>query len=265
MYSPLQIAFKYLNYYFTSSGAKGHGTHSPFVFDFISKVLNDSNHYEVYDKAEDERRKLLKDNSVLTVQDFGAGSSSTNSDKRTVASIAKHAVKSKKYGQLLYRMVKYYQPQTIFELGTSLGITTVYLAYGKPDAKVVTAEGSKEISEVARETFKTLKSQNIELIRGDFKYTLPMAIQKLRTIEFAFIDGNHQKEPTENYFSQLLEAINNNSILVFDDIHWSGEMEQAWEHIKQHEKVRCSIDLFFIGIVLFRKEFKEKQHFRIRF
>jgi len=42
-------------------------------------------------------------------------------------------------------------------------------------------------------------------------------------------------------------------------------MEQAWETIKSNEAVRCTIDLFFIGIVFFKKEIKEKQHFVIRF
>ena len=82
---------------------------------------------------------------------------------------------------------------------------------------------------------------------------------------FAFLDGNHRKEPTERYFRELLPYLNNDSILVFDDIHWSKEMEEAWATIIEHEAIRCSIDLFFFGIAFMRKEFKEKQHFVVKF
>jgi len=63
----------------------------------------------------------------------------------------------------------------------------------------------------------------------------------------------------------LLKKAHNETILIFDDIHWSAQMEEAWEIIKQHNSVTLSIDLFFIGIVFLRKDFKVKQHFSLRF
>jgi predicted O-methyltransferase YrrM len=125
-------------------------------------------------------------------------------------------------------------------------------------------EGAKEIAKTATESFETIGLKNIELIEGNFDDTLPAVVSRLPTVDFVFIDGNHRQEPTERYFLQLLSKNNNDSIFIFDDIHWSIEMEAAWETIKKHPAVSCSIDLFFIGIVFFRNEFKEKQHFRIR-
>ena len=162
-------------------------------------------------------------------------------------------------------MIKYYHPATVLELGTSLGITTTYLSLAKPDARLLTMEGSKEIAAVAKRIFKNLEIRNIEIIEGNFDNTLSTIISQLSSLDFAFIDGNHRREPTIRYFQQLLTKADNDSILVFDDIHWSSEMEAAWEMIKNNTEVTCSIDLFFIGIVLFRKEFKEKRHFVIRF
>lgn len=265
MYSPFQLGLKYLNYYFTAFNSKGHGMHSPFVFSFITKVLNDKTAYPAYQQVEKLRKELLKDETLLTIKDFGAGSAVDKTNQRTVASIAKNAAKPAKYGQLLYRMVNYYQPQSILELGTSLGITTSYLSLAKPDAKLVTLEGADAVAQKARHDFQTLQLPNVSVIEGNFDDTLSSAIAQLPTIDFAFIDGNHRREPTERYFNQLLPAINNGSILIFDDIHWSRGMEQAWQTIQQHASVRCTIDLFFIGIVLFRQEFKEKQHFTIRY
>lgn len=265
MYSPFQLAAKYLNYWLTASNGKGHGMHSPFVFEFITKILNDKTIYPEYEKVESLRKQLVNDNAILEVEDFGAGSSISKTNKRSVSSIAKNAAKPKKFGQLLFRIVKYYQPATILELGTSLGITTSYLSLAKPEAKLVTMEGSKEIAEVVKKNFSTLHLRNIEIVEGNFDDTLSSLITHHSYIDFAFIDGNHRQEPTERYFQQILSKTNNDSILVFDDIHWSREMEAAWETIKNHSSVTCSIDLFFIGIVFFRKEFKEKQHFIIRF
>jgi len=265
MYSKPQLLLKYLQYYFTASNGKGHGIHSPFVFEFITKVLNDKTVYSEYAKIEGLRNLLLKDNTILKVEDFGAGSSISKTDQRTISSIAKNAAKSKKLAQLLFRMVIYYQPRMILELGTSLGITTSYLSFGNPYGKVITMEGAKEIADVAKNNFKNLELQNIELIEGNFDDTIDSVVRGQSSVDFLFVDGNHRKEPTERYFQQLLTKVGNDSIFVFDDIHWSKEMEAAWETIKNHEEVKCSIDLFFIGIVLFRKEFKESQHFVVRF
>jgi predicted O-methyltransferase YrrM len=265
MYSSFQLAIKYLGYHLTASNSKGHGMHSPFVFDFIVHVLNDKTGYSEYEKVEALRNQLLRDDAVLSVEDFGAGSTVTKTNQRKVSSIAKNAAKPAKYGQLLFRMVKYYQPASILELGTSLGITTAYLSLANPGARLVTIEGSKEIAAAAGKNFAGLKLDNIEPVSGKFDEKLPTVLSELSPVHFVFIDGNHRREATVKYFKQLLLHTVNESILVFDDIHWSRGMEEAWEEIKNDPSVTCSIDLFFLGIVFFRKEFMEKQHFRIRF
>ncbi len=266
MYSKFQLAKKYIQYYLTASNGKGHGIHSPFVFEFITKALNDNRTYYSYQTIEALRKQLKQDETVLTIDDFGAGSSFDLNKKRKISSIAKSALKSKKLAQLLFRIINYYQPQTIFELGTSLGITTAYLASGNLNAKIVTMEGSHEVANIAKKNFGQLQLKNITLIQGDFDETLPSTINERRsTIDFAFIDGNHRKAPTIKYFRQLLEKVNEHSIFVFDDIHWSKEMEEAWQIIQSHAAVTLTIDLFFIGLVFFRKKIKTKQHFTIRF
>lgn len=265
MYSKWQLAGKYLSYWRMASNSKGHGIHSPFVFDFITQVLNSNTRHPEYRIVENLRKQLLNDSRMFVVEDFGAGSKFLKKHQRSIKSIARNAAKSKKYGQLLFRMVKHYQPQTIVELGTSLGITTAYLGMAMPDARVITMEGASEIAVVARQNFARLQIGNIELIEGDFDNTLAGTLAEAPGVDFAFIDGNHRQEPTESYFEQLLAKTNNDSIFIFDDIHWSREMELAWQHIKEHPAVRCSIDLFFIGIIFFRQEFREKQHFTIRF
>ena len=239
--------------------------HSPFVFQFILHVLNNKSGYEPPVEIEDLRKELLADKRVLKIEDFGAGSRVATSKERSVSQVAQSALKSKKYAQLLYRLVKHYQPKTIIELGTSFGITTSYLAAANPSAQIITMEGGKAIAEIAAENFSKLQLKNIQLLQGNFDGLLPSAIHHLSLVDLVYIDGNHHYEPTMRYFHQLLAKIHNNSMLVFDDIHWSEEMERAWEEIKNQPSVRCTLDIFFLGFVFFRNEFKEKQHFVVRF
>jgi predicted O-methyltransferase YrrM len=265
MYSTLQLARKYLRYYLTASNGKGHGIHSPFVFEFVTRVLNDKRHFYAYDRVEHLRAELLLDKSTLTIEDFGAGSVIAKSDERKIKDIARSALKPKKYGQLMFRMVDYYHFNTVIELGTSLGVTTSYLASGNVSGKVYTLEGAKQVASVARENFRELELKNISITVGNFDETLSSVLNDIGSIDLAFIDGNHRRQPTINYFEQLLAKAHEHSVFIFDDIHWSAEMEEAWKYIQQHASVTLTIDLFFIGIVFFRHEQKQPQHFTIRF
>lgn len=266
MYSPFQLGIKYIRYWLTAGNGKGHGIHSPFVYEFIESVLTDDGAYYCYAPVEAIRARLKQDQASLELQDFGAGSRVHASYTRKIAQIAKSSLKPRKFAQLLFRMVNYYQPKNVLELGTSLGITTAYLASANKSTPVVTMEGAKAVAAIAKKNFDELQLENISITEGNFDITLKEVLEnKLPKVDFAFIDGNHRKEPTIQYFEQLLPHVSDYSILIFDDVHWSKEMEAAWEYIKAHNAVTLSIDLFFIGIVFFRKEQKVKQHFTIRF
>lgn len=265
MYSPLVLGFKYLRYYLTASNGKGHGMHAPFVFEFITKVLNDDRQFYAYGQIENLRKLLLADQRELQLTDFGAGSRVKSSHVRKVQEIASSSLKPVKYAQLLFRLVDHYAPATILEMGTSLGLTTAYLAMAKPDGRVITMEGASAVAGVARGNFKKLNLSNILVVEGNFDVTLEGVLHSITQIDFAFIDGNHRYAPTVQYFKQLLPFTHEYSILIFDDIHWSREMEQAWDEIKSDPAVTLSIDLFFIGLVFFRKEHRGKQSETIRF
>ncbi len=265
MYSALTLLQKYLHYYTKASNGKGHGVHSPFVYSFIREVLVKSSTNLKQTLIEEKRNFLLKSNEQVVVLDLGAGSRQNNLPARKVKDIAKSALKPKKYSDLLYKIVHYFKPKSIVEMGTSLGITTCYLAAAAKDASIVTMEGAPAIASLAKASFTDLGFTNIKVIEGNFDEQLPKYLQSITSVGLVYIDGNHKYEPTIHYFNMLLEKVNVDSILIFDDIHWSKEMEQAWEEIKQHPSVRATIDLFFIGLVFFRVEQKEKEHFIIRY
>ncbi len=265
MYSHFTLAKKYFKYYLTASNGKGHGVHSPFVFEFIKFVLNDKKKYDVYSTIEKQRQVLLNDKKIIEVEDFGAGSTVIKTKQRVVKDIATSSLKPKKYSQLLFRMIQYYNKKNVLELGTSFGITTSYIAAAKNNPTVTTMEGSVNIATIAQQSFDSLQINNVTIVKGDFEKTLSPHLNKIDRIDFAFLDGNHRKVPTLQYFKQILTKSNEETIFVFDDIHWSAEMEAAWEELKSHESVTLTIDLFFIGIVFLKTDFKVKQHFVVRY
>ena len=228
-------------------------------------MLNDSRHYSAYDKIEAVRTKLLNDRRILEIVDYGAGSTVSTKHSRSVSSIVKSAVKSKKYSQLLFRFVHHLKPEYILELGTSFGLSTAYMAIANPVSKIYTYEGSHIIADIATKNFKKAGLRNIELILGNFDDTLSPIVNRLPKLDMVFFDGNHRKEPTLNYFQTCLAKAGQNSVFIFDDIHWSRGMEKAWKMIQSDPAVCCTVDLFFMGLVFFRPEFREKQHFTIRF
>lgn len=264
MYSATALAKKYLHYFFSASNGKGHGVHSPFVFDFIKFVKNDKRQYDCYKPIEAIRKELLQDKRIIEVEDFGAGSTVIKTNNRVVYKMAQSSLKPKRFAQLLCRMVQYYKPAVMLELGTSFGITSSYIAKGNVAGKLYTLEGASSIAAIARHNFERLGIKNIQLIEGSFDKTLQPLLSSLQQIDLAFVDGNHKKEPTLHYFDELLKRSTDQTILIFDDIHWSREMEEAWAIIKNNDAVTLSIDLFFIGIIFLRKDFKVKQHFTVR-
>ena len=252
----------YLRFWLRSGNA--HGLHSPFVFGLYTMVIRHGGHFAAYDAIEDRRQELVQRTDSITVSDFGAGSHTGAGRVRRVADLARIAAKPPQLAQLLFRLVNYFQPATILELGTSLGLTTAYLAAAHSQHRVLTFEGCPATARVARETFASLKLRNIELVEGNLDETLASALAALpASVDFVFFDGNHRYEPTLRYFELCVAKAHEQSIFVLDDIHWSAEMERAWKEIKAHPQVRLTVDLFHIGLVFFRTS-QPKQHFSLR-
>ncbi|MCX3265824.1 O-methyltransferase [Pedobacter agri] len=241
-----------------------HGTHSPFVYKLADEVIYDFTDKSPYQSIEQQRKKLFSDDSTITVTDLGAGSHLNKNRNKKVSQIAKNALKSPRLAKLIYRLAQNTQPKTVIELGTCLGITSSYLAKACPDGEVITIEGCPQTAEVAKHNFQDLDLTNIELHVGNFDLILPDIIAKQPTLDFVYIDGNHRKEATLNYFKLCLPKVTENSLLIFDDIYWSQGMKEAWEEIKNHPDVTVTIDLFWIGLVYFKKG-QAKEHFKLKF
>lgn len=252
---------RYLSYYFRATTVRR--IQSPFVKELLEATLEDDRQYYQFGEVEAIRKRMLKNTQTIEVTDYGAGSRISSTKTRKISDMAKSALSPPFYAQLLFRLVNYLKPKTILELGTCLGISTLYLYLPDRKAKVITMEGCPNIAKIAQNNFEQLKATDIKLINAPFDQALPTALKELESLDMIFIDGNHKREPTLFYFKQALEHANEQSCFIFHDIHWTEEMEGAWRDIKNHPKVKLTVDLFFMGLVFFHSDLETAEHFTV--
>jgi len=258
----------YLKFLYNSKNQ--HGVHSPFVFDLVTNCFYDKTNYFEYENIIDYKKSLIEDKTKINVTDFGAGSRVFKTNRREVSKIAKVAGISTQRAKLLFRLINYFQPSTFLELGTSLGIATYSAAIALKKTKIISVEGCKETSLFTSnkflKCFNLEQLENINFINSEFEIFLHDFDKSTFSVtdwNMVYFDGNHSKEATLRYFDILIGTTTNKTVWIFDDIHWSLDMEEAWETIKNHPKVTVTIDTFQWGIVFFRVE-QEKEHFIIR-
>jgi predicted O-methyltransferase YrrM len=239
-----------------------HSLHSPFFFDFYKNVVQQKSR-EPLNRFEGLRKKLKQDNRTISVNDFGSGSQHHSGIKRKISNIANTSLSSPKFASLYQRVIKNYDSRNIIELGTSLGINTLYIA-NHDGANVTTFEGASAIADLARITFEFAQAKNIKLIEGHIDTTLPTYLQTTGKIDFVFMDANHRYDPTLKYFDWLIRKVHHKSIIAVDDIHYSPEMERAWQAMKSHTMVYGSADLYRSGLLFFDPSLN-KQHVVLQF
>ncbi len=244
---------KYLRYLLVSRHREGHGIHSPFVYDLVSRVFRNKISSDIVLMVDTIRRKNISDTRILNVTDLGAGSERMKSNKRKVSEIARNSAVPARYGRLLSNMAAEFGKPAIVEFGTSLGFSTMYLALGHPGTQIYTMEGCKETSAVASENFRAAGIKNVELMNGSFDSLIPGMVTRRINPGLVFIDGNHRKEPLLRYFSMMSDLSDGSIVFIIDDIHQSYEMEKAWNEIRNNADVSVTVDLFRMGVVFLRK------------
>jgi len=259
----LKLAFRYLHYKLFAPHRKGFGVHSPFVFHLVTRVFikrDDENLRQI----KSWRRELSLNRTILETSDTGAGSRIHSRKGRSIRQIALKSSIRHKYGRILYALAKEFKPATIIELGTGIGISTAYLAKACPESEVISMEGDIQKMKVASQSLEVLDLHNLNLKHGYFRDLFPDIMAQAHHPVMIFLDGDHSYEGTMLYFTEILKSINPEILVILDDIRWSPDMERAWNEIKKNPAVVTSIDLFFMGIVFFRKGMM-KEDFVINF
>ncbi|MCA9777309.1 MAG: class I SAM-dependent methyltransferase [Candidatus Eremiobacteraeota bacterium] len=255
----LQTLYRYLRYRLKAGDARS--LKEAFALRFYTEVVQKACRDEVPEVIKRRYSDLCSQQVDVPTVEMGAGSRSASP---TVASIARRAGSYGKRGMLLHNIVEFLRPDNILELGTSLGLGTSFMGVNNGHRQLISLEGNPFVCALARTTLDFCGVERVEVIEGDFRQTLQPALEKLKTVDLVFIDGDHQKDPTLAYFDQILPFLGPESVVVFDDIYWSWEMEQAWRLIQEHPRVRISLDLFRSGIVFIDPELP-KRHYVLKF
>lgn len=240
--------------------------HSPFLYAFTDEVLRRDRNIPLFRDIERLRDVCRQSEEIIQKTDYGRdnGKESGATYPVSVRRVARTSLTSPRHARRLYRLVKFLKAGKVLEMGTSLGLTTAYLALAAPGGRIVTLEGCPELSRKAESHFKNLNINNIDLLTGRFEDTLPKALSGLEKADVIYLDGNHHRDSLLEYYGKCLPHTHNETVIVVDDIRRSPGMEEAWEIIRQREEVRISLDLFSSGWLFFRRE-SSKEHFRLRY
>jgi predicted O-methyltransferase YrrM len=255
---------KFLNYTITARHKRGGGIDSPFILNIIVRIFRNKITPDIVFKTEMIRTGLKSDKRRISITDYGTGSSACERRPVMVSRQIRKTAIPRKYGELLSGFSSEFGNPCVIELGTSFGISTMYLASGNKGATVYTMEGCPETAEIAKENFQKSGLENICLLVGRFEELIPQLEEKKVKPGLVFIDGNHRKYETLEYFNSMVAMGDENVVLIFDDIYYSREMKEAWEEIKNDNRISSTIDIYRMGIVFLRPEMS-RTHYKIRY
>lgn len=253
-----------LRYFIFSRHSRGHGIHSPFVFRIINNVFRKPIPSGLNEKTGVARQKMSANKTIIRVRDLGTGSSDRRGKERKISDIYRRSSIVPRYGKILYNIALMHRGSDMLELGTSLGISTLCLASASPGSRIVTMEGCPALANIAEKNLSEGTTGNIRFMVGDFDDSLAKIDLPGFSPSLVFVDGNHRKDPVLRYFRKIKELIMPESVVIFDDINYSKEMQSAWHEIKSDPEVSVSIDIFQMGLVFFRKRMA-KQSYCIRY
>jgi len=153
-------------------------------------------------------------------------------------------------GTFLFLCSEGFRARTILELGSGAGISGCHLASSAYCERFITVEASPNLASLARENIRQV-SNEVEVVNALFDQALDKILPNLKGgIDLAFIDGHHKYEATLHYLRRLEPHLNKGGLVVFDDIHLSRGMWQAWQVIKRWKGFRYTIGAGRFGLCL---------------
>ena len=254
-------ATQFLKYFCFSRHSKGYGIHSTFVYNFILNTFKKKVSMQISSDILRFRNDLYSNNTIVSSQAFGA----SNNSARVVVSKLAHSSSSRiKYLKLLVSIINYMNYTDILELGSCCGLSAAAMGISSSNVNVYTVEGDEYRFNIAKEYINKWKLNNINPICSDFNSVLDRFANSEKKFDLIFIDGDHSYKSTIKYFNKALQLLSENGVIVIDDINWSKGMKMAWMEIKSYDKVRLSIDVYQMGIIINLQNFA-KQNFTIRY
>lgn len=166
--------------------------------------------------------------------------------------------KDSNWGTVLHLLARDHAIEEGFELGACAGLSACYLGSVPSIRELVTVEGSEALSEVAKQTTARMSSK-IRVVSGLFDDVLDMELPTRSRIDFAYIDGHHEKIATLHYLDRFLPHLKPGALVVFDDIYWSDDMNEAWREVTKNPVFSDAVDYGMIGVCLVKDRKDESQ------
>ncbi|WP_197494104.1 O-methyltransferase [Lewinella sp. 4G2] len=214
-----------------------------------------------FDRVESYRNQLLGSTEIVDFKVFGSD------DTETISNVCKAATSPKIWARLIYALASEFEAKKVLEIGTNLGVSGSYLLEAlrhNSDSQLVTMEGMPRYVEISRNQFKAITNEDrFEVIEGKYEDTFDDMIDRHQDFDLLFIDGNHQKGPTLEYYEKLLKVSTRPSVWIFDDIYWTNGMKEAWDIIRQNPETSYSIDLYKTGLVVVDPSVSVPKHFAL--
>lgn len=194
---------------------RGHGIHSPFVFNLITKVIEEKNPYHIYDDIE----LILNDMSLKQK-------------------------KLDKNNKLLFKLVNYFGSRRILEIGSGYGINSLCLTAPSKGIECICIESCEKKIDSATKVYHRW-DRNITLIRTN---NLPEISDKQDCI---FIDLANYNNLPPNLNQYLLNLSYDKTFIIIKGIRTNKRHQMLWRRIKDIETRTVALDLFNTGIIFF--------------
>lgn len=236
---------------------KGYGVHSPFVFNLITKVIEERcSYYSFYD-IELIRKQLLFRDNIITYPDRQQKGVVRS---RTVGEIVGREAIKPKHGALLFRLTNYFKSKNILQLGPSMGLSTLYLTSYATGLKCIALENIPEFASIAQIAFDKAARNPVDLRTGSYKELLPQALKDIKQLDFVFFNTLYEQQNNIWLFNECVKQVHNETIFVFEGIKASRKMREFWKEVCSYPEVTVTVDLYSMGIVFFNKKLHKRDY-----
>ena len=231
------------------------------AYRFIKEVFDRDSVYYAFGAVEAQRALLKTDQTLIDIKDLGAGSLVSKQAQRSVSHIAQSALSPPQLGEDLFRAALHINARTILELGTSLGVSSAYLALTDSSSCVTTIEGDPSIAAIATQVHRRLGLTNVTIINASFDVALRKILLPDTSFDLVFVDGHHTAEATLKYTDMIWPYLSTESLVIYDDINWSKDMYAGWSQLSKDHGFGLTIETFRRGYAFKTAHLAQPQHY----
>ena len=235
---------------------RGHGIHSPFLFRLITEVVENKRKLPEYKIFKD-----LKENAMTILEDSSEISLSAVYHQFNLPPANPHRLYRKvemplRYAKVVFRLLREFKPFSVINYGPTLGANLALLAMANKESLVYQYINDTAYEQISNDLLKYLTITNVRFFNES----------SVPSDDPAFLIINYPYNPAVSHevVQKRLDLQGDDDVMIIRGIHESKAMEAIWKETIASESVRVSLDLFEIGIALFRKGL-QKENFIQRF